>query len=60
MRVYNPVLTTKERSSPSINVGKSSRTLQERGKEPDLKKAASGASGACRHFVRNHAVLRTF
>ena len=27
---------------------------------PDLEKAASGASGACRHFVQNHAILRTF
>ena len=27
---------------------------------PDLEKAASGASGACRHFVGNHAILRTF
>ena len=26
----------------------------------DLEKAASGASGACGHFVRNHAILRTF
>ena len=26
----------------------------------DLEKAASGASGACRHFVGNHAILRTF
>ena len=27
---------------------------------PDLEKAASGASGACGHFVGNHAILRTF
>ena len=27
---------------------------------PDLEKAASGASGACGHFVENHAILRTF
>ena len=27
---------------------------------PDLEKAASGASGACGHFVRDHAILRTF
>ena len=27
---------------------------------PDLEKAASGASGACGHFVKNHAILRTF
>ena len=27
---------------------------------PDLGKAASGASGACGHFVVNHAILRTF
>ena len=26
----------------------------------DLEKAASGASGACGHFVRTHAILRTF
>ena len=26
----------------------------------DLEKAASGASGACGHFVGNHAILRTF
>ena len=26
----------------------------------DLEKAAIGASGACGHFVRNHAILRTF
>ena len=26
----------------------------------DLEKAACGASGACGHFVRNHANLRTF
>ena len=26
----------------------------------DLEKAASGASGACGHFVRNYAILRTF
>ena len=26
----------------------------------DLEKATSGASGTCGHFVRNHAVLRTF
>ena len=26
----------------------------------DQEKAASGASGACRHFVKNHAILRTF
>ena len=25
---------------------------------PDLEKAASGASGACGHFVKNHSVLR--
>ena len=25
-----------------------------------LEKAASGASGACGHFVGNHAILRTF
>ena len=25
----------------------------------DLEKAASGASGACGHFVGNHAILRT-
>ena len=25
----------------------------------DLEKAASGASGACGHFVENHAILRT-
>ena len=27
---------------------------------PDPEKAASGASGACGHFVGNHTVLRTF
>ena len=27
---------------------------------PDLEKAARGASGACGHFVGNHAILRTF
>ena len=27
---------------------------------PDLEKAASGASGACGHFVVNPAILRTF
>ena len=27
---------------------------------PDLEKAASGASGACGHFVKNPAILRTF
>ena len=27
---------------------------------PDLEKAASGASGACGQFVRNHIILRTF
>ena len=27
---------------------------------PDLEKVASGASGACEHFVGNHAILRTF
>ena len=26
----------------------------------DLEKAASGASGACGHFVGDHAILRTF
>ena len=26
----------------------------------DMEKVASGASGACRHFVGNHAILRTF
>jgi len=26
----------------------------------DLEKAASGASGACGHFVENPAILRTF
>ena len=26
----------------------------------DLEKAASGASGACGHFVGNYAILRTF
>ena len=26
----------------------------------DLEKAASGASGACGHFVGNHGILRTF
>ena len=26
----------------------------------DLEKAASGSSGACGHFVGNHAILRTF
>ena len=26
----------------------------------DLEKAASGARGACGHFVRNHAFFRTF
>ena len=26
----------------------------------DLEKAASGSSGACGHFVENHAILRTF
>ena len=26
----------------------------------DLEKAASGASGACGHFVGNPAILRTF
>ena len=26
----------------------------------DLEKAASGASGACVHFVGNQAILRTF
>ena len=29
-------------------------------KYADLEKAASGASSACGHFVRNHAILRTF
>ena len=28
--------------------------------KPDLEKAASGASGACGHFVENPATLRTF
>ena len=28
--------------------------------ESDLEKAASGASGACKHFVGNHTILRTF
>ena len=28
--------------------------------DTDLEKAASGASGACGHFDRNHAILRTF
>ena len=27
---------------------------------PDLEKVASGASGACGHFVVNHAILRSF
>ena len=27
---------------------------------PDLEKAASGASGACGHFIENSAILRTF
>ena len=29
-------------------------------KQSDLEKAANGASCACRHFVGNHAILRTF
>ena len=28
--------------------------------QSDLEKAASSASGACGHFVVNHAILRTF
>ena len=28
--------------------------------DADLEKAANGASGTCGHFVRNHAILRTF
>ena len=28
--------------------------------EPDLEKVASGASGACRHFVGNHALLQSW
>ena len=28
--------------------------------QPDLEKVASGVSGACGHFVKNHAILRTF
>ena len=28
--------------------------------QADLEKAASGASGACGHFVENPAILRTF
>ena len=28
--------------------------------QPDLEKAASGASSACGHFVEIHAILRTF
>ena len=28
--------------------------------EADLEKAGSGASGACGHFIGNHAILRTF
>ena len=32
----------------------------ENNKESDLEKAASGASGAYGHFVRNHAILTTF
>ena len=28
--------------------------------DTDLEKAASGASGACGHFDRNHAILTTF
>ena len=27
---------------------------------PDLEKVASGASSACGHSFRNHAILRTF
>ena len=27
---------------------------------PDLEKAASGASGACGHFVGNPAIIRIF
>ena len=27
---------------------------------PELEKAARDASGACGHFVGNHAILRTF
>ena len=30
------------------------------GFDSDLEKVASGASGACGHFVGNHAILRTF
>ena len=29
-------------------------------KQSDLEKAANGARCACRHFVGNHAILRTF
>ena len=28
--------------------------------EADMEKAASSASGACEHLVRNRAILRTF
>ena len=34
--------------------------LNLRGGIADLEKAASGASGACGHFIVNHAILRTF
>ena len=34
--------------------------LWRRGLQADLEKAASGASGACGHFVENPAILRTF
>ena len=38
----------------------SSKLTSSRQLKSDLEKAASGASGACGHFVENHAILRTF
>ena len=34
--------------------------MKNKGTTPDLEKATSSASGACGHFVKIHAILRTF